>query len=79
MKKRWLLSAAVALGILANSFTFSFAAVRGDLNGDGSVNSLDFGLQRMYLLGGYQLNDTFCKLIGLWFAKKVSLRRLPTQ
>ncbi len=57
MKKGWFLTAAVLLTFLANSFVFSHAAARGDLNGDGSIDSLDFGLYRMYLLGGYQMGD----------------------
>jgi|GEM_PF-622185 len=51
------LTAVVVMTILASSFLFSFAAQKGDINSDGSVNSLDFGLLRMYLLGNYQIND----------------------
>ncbi len=57
MKKKWFLTTAVLLTFLLSSFTFSHAAARGDLNGDGSANSIDFGLYRMYLLGGYQIRD----------------------
>lgn len=57
MKKRWFLTAAVLFAFLANSFVFSYATVRGDLNYDGGVDSLDFGLYRMYLLGGHQISD----------------------
>lgn len=37
--------------------TFAAEVKRGDLNGDGSVNSIDFGLYRTYLLGINQLSD----------------------
>lgn len=57
MKKKWLLTAAVLMTFLVNSFTASYAAVLGDLNGDNSADSLDFGLYRKYLLGSYQISD----------------------
>ncbi|OPZ88474.1 MAG: Beta-glucanase precursor [Firmicutes bacterium ADurb.Bin419] len=57
MKKRCFFTVAVLLTILLGSFTCSHAATHGDLNGDGSANSIDFGLYKMYLLGGYQISD----------------------
>ena len=30
---------------------------RGDINSDGDINSIDFALYKLYLLGGYQIND----------------------
>lgn len=57
MRKKWFLTAAVVLSFLLNSLAISHAAIRGDLNGDGQADSLDFGLYRMYLLGTYQLRD----------------------
>lgn len=30
---------------------------RGDINLDGDINSIDFALYKLYLLGGYQIND----------------------
>ena len=50
----------VVLIFLINSFCVSLtsaAQLYGDLNSDGSVNSLDFGIYRRYLLGMGDLND----------------------
>lgn len=57
MKKSWFLTAAVMVTFLVNSFSFSFAAQRGDLNSDGSVDSIDFGIYRGFLLGRQQISD----------------------
>ena len=57
MVKRRFLTAAVLLTFLVSSFTNSYAAKLGDLNGDGATNSIDFGLYRQYLIGGYQIKD----------------------
>lgn len=57
MKKKLFLTAVVMMTFLINSFITSYAAVLGDLNGDNSADSLDFGLYRKYLLGNYQIRD----------------------
>lgn len=57
MREAWVLTAVFVLTILSNSFMFSFAAQRGDINSDGSVNSIDFGLYRLHLLGSYKISD----------------------
>lgn len=59
MKRKCLLSSVVAFFIAASTLCpmVSYAAIPGDLNNDNSVNSLDFGLYRKYLLGSHQLED----------------------
>jgi len=57
MVKKWFLSMAVLLTFVANSFITSYAAVRGDLNNDNRVDSLDYAFYKMYLLGSYHLSD----------------------
>lgn len=57
MNKKWIFTAILAIIILSNSFNFSFATELGDLNSDNSVNSIDFGLYRKYLLGMCTLDD----------------------
>lgn len=60
MKKKWLLTSVIALAVSASIFspTLSFAAQQsGDLNSDGSVNSIDFGLFRKHLLGMSQIDN----------------------
>lgn len=50
----------VLLIFLINTFCFSLtsaAPLYGDLNSDGDVDSLDFGICRRYLLGTTNLND----------------------
>ena len=61
MKKSGFLKLLIILTILFSSFSpiSSLAApVYGDLNSDGSINSIDFALFRTYLLGTYKLSDT---------------------
>jgi hypothetical protein len=57
MNKKWFLTAVVMVTFLVNSFSFSFAAQRGDLNSDNSVNSIDFAIYRSFLLGSHQIDD----------------------
>lgn len=62
MKRKCLLSSVVAFIIAASTFCpmVSYAAQQpGDLNNDESVDSLDFGLYRKYLLGTFQIDDTY--------------------
>ncbi|OPZ87826.1 MAG: Endo-1,4-beta-xylanase Z precursor [Firmicutes bacterium ADurb.Bin419] len=51
-KKRSLAIIIVMLLCSLLSVTPCMAALIGDLNGDGKFNSIDFGLMRIYLLGG---------------------------
>lgn len=65
MKKYLIFITVLVLIILSNSFTFTFAVQHGDLNSDGSINSIDFGLYRLYLLGSYNISDvTYADLNG---------------
>jgi len=59
MKRKWLLTSAVTLSLAASALspTAALAARKGDLNNDGSVNSIDFGFFRKFLLGKGQLED----------------------
>lgn len=57
MKKSWVFIVVFVLTLLSNKFMFSFAVQHGDINSDGSVNSIDFGLYRLYLLGSYEIKD----------------------
>lgn len=60
MKRKWLLTSAVALSVAASALspTAAFAAQKkGDLNNDGSVDSIDFGLLRKLFLEDTQIED----------------------
>ena len=60
MKRKWLLTSAVTLTLSVSTLCpmVSYAAQQsGDLNNDGAVNSIDFGLYRKYLLGSHQLDN----------------------
>lgn len=58
MKKSWIFIVVFVLTLLSSKSMFSFAIQYGDINSDGSVNSLDFGLYRLYLLGSYEIKNT---------------------
>lgn len=60
MKSKWLLTSAVTLSLSVSTLCpmAAFAAQQsGDLNNDGAVNSIDFGVFRKYLLGTQQLDN----------------------
>ncbi len=57
MKKCWILIVVFVLTLLSNKSMVSFAVQHADINSDGSVNSIDFGLYRLYLLGSYEIQD----------------------
>ncbi len=58
MKKILVSTLILVLIMLVSSITYSASAQHGDINSDNSINSIDFGLYRLYLLGSYKINDT---------------------
>lgn len=60
MKNNKFLTMLIVLSFIISMFGLisPFAAqLNGDLDSDGSVNSIDFGIFRLHLLGGYELTD----------------------
>lgn len=57
MKKFLISTLVLVVFMLAGSITYSASAKYGDINSDNSINSIDFGLYRLYLLGSYKIND----------------------
>ncbi len=61
MKLRNMLAAALAMVCILSAFSFTaFAAkaeILGDVNGDGKINVMDYGLLKKAVMGKAQLND----------------------